>query len=573
MRWKPLLVALLATTFVATACAPSENWDDPKWIAYAMKHNHPKSFSAYMALDDEQRLELLPEVIAAYDANKYQKESLRAMLTVNDSRTVDTYKNALERADDKLSLLGARGLVQEKANGSTDLIAERLKTVTDEQSFLGFMESIEEAPTSKAVEVAATIAQRPAAKVGGADTVAAACRIMRNARNLNEDVVQGIALGLVNFTAQPYNDPMQECQITAIQHAQEVIPALIDIYSGKNDRANDLVKQQGFSDAVARMRAAQVLGRIRDHKANDAIRAWLKADHPVPQSELQSMTLEEQQNWYDNHGQLFEISATALGYERNSADRELLNNLVTADGKYLQNYRAWFKLSEGAEMGLRQSAANALISLGDEAGTKKLLWAEAKDGHIGRGSQQTDTLYHLNVLHAIGRIAQKGDIATFKTVFKAQPERWYHEFRSLYGYFAIAEACGDDMQCRYKLILDPKPILEGADVKAWIADEKEERRDALQESLKGAIRAGGVWQIAMLGQDAKASTLLMDVLDNGPETGQTAAVEALWYCKKWDSSLSQRLQKWIDKKNESPDKRAWKEIIKSLEALKEVSKI
>lgn len=572
MKPKYLILATLMAVFLVTGCTPSQDWDDPKWIAHAMKHNHPRAFSAYMALDDDQRLELLPNVIEVYNANMQQREALRALLTVSDSRVIEVYHNALARADDQLALLGARGLVQEGANDAGGEIAERLKSVTTEDTFLGFVEALGKSnPSTETIEVIAGVAQRPADKIGGVSTVKAACDIMAQAQSASPEIVRGIVIGLVNFTARPNEDPVHECEMAAIAHKDAVLEALVELYNGENERANAIVKEQGFSDATARMRAAMVLGHLKNHGANDAIRGWLKTRQTVARAQLESMRLEEQQAWYDNHGQLFEISVKALSYERNAKDAALLRSLMDPNGN-LKNFESWFALSEGAELGLRQAAATALVGVSQDKTSRDLLWKDAREGRIARGSEQTDTLYHLNVLHALGRIATTGDLASFKRAVAAQPERWTHEFRSLYGYFVLGEACENDLQCRKDFVLDPDELMDRKDVKAWIAAEDEERREGLTKALRHAIQAGGVWQIAILGGDEAASAMLVDLLKKGPEVAQTAVPEALLFCRSWADTVSEDLTAWIEENKRSNRLSGWSGLRSLLEVVAELSK-
>lgn len=571
MKFRRGMVALAAAALLVTACKPSEDWEDPKWIAYAMKHNHPKVFPAYMALDDDLRQELLPNVIESFNSNQQQREALRALLTVEDARNLDVFRNALARPDDELSLLGARGLVQMGDTASGGAIAERLRTVTTPQAFLGFVEALESFTAPEAVDAVATIVQRPAERIGGVATVKAACRMMERTSQSTDEIVQGITFGLVNFRAQPYEDAMRECEMAALVHKEAIVPALVELYSGDNERANEHVRSMGFSDAPARMRAAMIMAHLRNNEANSAIRQWLRTEQTVPRSELAAMSLQEQQNWYDNHGQLFEISVNTLAYERNPEDRELMRSLVTPDGE-LRNFRAWFSLSEGAELGLRQAAAAGLVSVAN-ASDKAFLWNEARAGDIGRGTEQTDTLYHLNVIHSLGRIATKGDLASFRTAFNAQPERWKHEFRALYGYFVLGEVCGDDMECRSNYVLDPSPLMERADVQAWIASETDERRERLTESLQSAIQAGGVWQIALLGGDAAAADLLTNILRKGPEVAQTAVPEALLYCRSWGPNVSEQLELWLKETEQRTNVPGWPEMRHLVKVIAHLSEV
>lgn len=570
MKAKALLVATMMALLVVTACTPAENWDDPKWISHAIKHNHPKAFGAYMKLDDKERVELLPNVIDAYNANLQQREALRAMLTVRDARTAEVYENALARADDRVALLGARGLIREGVNGADAKVAERLRSVTTEETFLGFIEALEaSAISTESAEVIAGVVQRPADKIGGVPTVQAACRLLAQAPRASEEIIKGISIGLVNFSAKSSEDPMHACELAALAHRKSMVDALVELFNGENERANELAKDQGFSDASVRMRGAMVLGHLRNHDANNAIRTWLKSKHNVSRSKLGSMKLEEQQAWYDNHGQLFEIAVKSLSYERNPKDADLLRSLVDPNGE-LQNFKSWFALSEGAEMGLRQAAATALVGVSQDKKTKDALWKDAREGKIARGGEQTNTLYHLNVIHALGRIASEGDLQAFKSAFNAQPNRWKHEFRSLYGYFVLGEACGNRVECRKDFVLNPNPLMEREDVKAWIDEEDEGRREQLTQNLQSAIQAGGVWQIAMFGGDASASQLLVEILKNGKQVAQTAVPEALLYCNPWAETISQDLSAWIED-NKRNRISGWSNLRSLLEIIAELS--
>lgn len=571
MKLRGMLAAAMMALLLITACTPSENWDDPKWIAHAIKHNHPKAFGAYMKLEDKERVELLPNVIDAYNANLQQREALRAMLTVHDARNIEVYENALARADDRVALLGARGLIREGVNNADTTIAERLKSVTTEETFLGFIEALEKSKIStETADVIANVIQRPADKIGGVPTVRAACRMLAQAPKATEDVVRGISIGLVNFSAKSSDDPIHACELAAIAHKNQMIESLVELFNGENERANEMAKEQGFSDASVRMRGAMVLGHLRNHQANNAIRTWLQTKQTVSRAKLGSMKLEEQQAWYDNHGQLFEIAVKALSYERNPKDADLLRSLVDPNGA-IQNFKAWFALSEGAEMGLRQAAATALVGVSQDKKTKDALWKDARDGKIARGGEQTNTLYHLNVLHALGRIASDGDLQAFRTAFNAQPNRWKHEFRSLYGYFVLGDACGTRVDCRQEHVLNPDKLMEREDVKAWIAEEDDERQEQLARSMRDAIQAGGVWQIAMYGGDAEASRILVDILRNGKEVSQTAVPEALLYCNPWSETISEDLNAWIadNKKNRIS---GWSNLRSLLEVIAELSK-
>src|SRR5690606_15756328 len=132
-----------------------------------------------------------------------------------------------------------------------------------------------------------------------------------------------------------------------------------------NERANAHLRSINMSIAAGQLRAALVLAHMKNDDANDAIRAYFRQDHVIPTRELADMSLEEQQNWYNNNGQVFDFSARALAYVRNENDRELLRSLLDMDGE-LGNFSSWFTLSEGAEIGLRQAAITALVTIAND---------------------------------------------------------------------------------------------------------------------------------------------------------------------------------------------------------------
>lgn len=535
--------SILAVTLLTVGCKPAEDWKDPKWIAYALEHNHPKAIGAYGALDDAQKLEILPQIIAAYNANTQQREVLRAIQTVDDPRTVDVFRNALLKTDDDLAVLGARGLAARGVAGAAPEIADRLRSMTTPGTFLGMVESIEKLDAGAGVGVMSSLLQRPADKIGGVPVVEAGCRILEKTNDTTDAIVESIILGMVNFTARPYQDPMGACEKALLKHVDGMSEAIRDLYLGKNERANELVRNQGFSDAPARIRAAIVMSRLRTEELNGAFRQFLGSRYRINAQEFDPMTTEQQMAFYDNMGQLFEISVKGLSYSRNPQDRELIRSLVDPSGG-LTNFGELTRLGTTGEVGYRQAAATALVAVATPA-DRTFLWNEATSATVSRGGSQAATLYHLNVIHGLGRIAQKGDVANFRRAFNAQPEQWRHEFRAQYGYFAVGEACDKDLDCLTKAALNPEEVVARADVQAWIQEVPEDRQATLTQHLGLAVQSGAVWQIAMHHGDAAASAALVKILKEGTEGAVSMVPEALLHCREYAPSVSGDIQEWL----------------------------
>ena len=535
---------MLAITLLTFGCRPSEDWNDPKWITYALEHNHPKALGAYGALEDAQKLEALPAVIAAYNANTQQRDVLRALQTVDDPRTVDVFRNALLKTDDDLAVLGARGLAARGVAGSAPEIADRLRSVSSPGAFLGMVESIETLDPGAGVGVMASLLQRPAERIGGVPVVKAGCRILEKTSQTTEEIVDSIVLGMVNFTARPYVDPMPECENAALRHVDGMNSAISELYLGKNERANDLVRAQGFSDAPARLRGAIYMSHLRTEELNAAYRQFLGSRFQINAGEFDAMTTEQQMAYYDNMGQLFEISVKGLSYSRNPEDRALIRSLVDPAGG-LTNFAALTRLGTTGEVGYRQAAATALVAVGN-ASDKSFLWNEATSATVSRGGVQGATLYHLNVIHALGRIAAKGDMANFRRAFNAQPSQWQHEFRGQYGYFAVGEACDRDLECLTNAALNPDSIVEREDVQAWIQEDREDRREMLTQMMGLAVQSGAVWQIAMYHPDAAGSKALVRVLTEGGEGAIAIVPEALLHIRDYDASVTPEIEAWLE---------------------------
>jgi hypothetical protein len=182
-----------------------------------------------------------------------------------------------------------------------------------------------------------------------------------------------------------------------------------------------------------------------------------------------------------------------------------------------------------AEMGLRQAAADALVTLGNSQDRDKL-WEYAKSGDIGRGSERIDTLFHLNMLHVLGRTPKTGELAKFQDAAEAQPERFKREILPLVGYYIAGEQC-DSLECWAGILESADEVVAHEAAQAAInfeaesdddAEEPAEGADAAEEQgVPDEMKAAREDSVRSAAQTAAVWTLILEYGD------QPAAQEAL----------------------------------------------
>lgn len=503
-----------------------------------MSKGDDSAFHYIGRLEKEQQRELVPALVDVYNSNTMQKESLRALLSVPDERAEPVFRNALDRTDDSLAVFGARGLAELNSENASLAIAQRIQRITDKSQYSGFFEALEKVPSSEAIDTVASVLMRKADQIGGVGTVRMGCRIIGSIDEPSDAGIDALIFSLVNFNPLPYDDAVRTCEFALIKHLDQAWSDVVQLYQGDNQRVNSHLASLDYNTATGQLRAAMIFWHTRDARSADPIRQWLQADHPVPEDEIASMTLEEQQTWYSNHGQLFEISTKALGNLRRNQDRELLAGLASAEtDSALYKFRRWFGLSQMAEMGLRQAAADALVTIGNGE-DRSTLWQYAESGDIGRGEERVDTLFHLNMMHVLGRTPKSGELARFQTALDMQPEKFKGEIYPLAGYYIAGDLCSD-VAC-WKSILEnadrvveheaaqvainyespdsgdaPEQAAEGDE--AAPADEglNDELRAAREESIRSGAQTAAVWTLVLTyGEQADAQAALADALSH-----------------------------------------------------------
>ncbi len=528
-RTLSLLLSGMITIGLLAACGMKEDWTNPKYVGKQIEAGNEKGLREFQRLDDEGRAACVPSLIRAYNNNLMQREVVRALVSAPDERAGDVFRSALARPDDAIAALGARGLAAINDTSSSQAIAERLGAVTTPTEFAPFLDALAVVPTDEALTVVSRTLLRPASRIGGIQTIRKGCGLLGRAQTPNDEIIEALVFSMVNFVPQPYQDAINECELAILAHADTALPKLVETYNGQNARTNDHLRSLDYPVVVARLRAALALSHIDSDAASEAIRGFFNTPQEVPFGDLASMNVQQQQNWYSNRGQLFQVSARGLGYRNTEANIAMLRSLEnTGEEMALNNFTDWFQLSEGAEVGLRQSVHEALMIGGHEQ-DRELLWQRAESGEVARGGSRSDVMLRINTLHYVGRTARVGEIPRYEQVVAAQPERWRGEFESLRAYFVLAEQCTDDVACYGQRIADPSPVLEDERIATMLAGiENEQAQTMTRNGVTAAINAGAIWTLATrLKANPAAGTTLLGHIGHGDMQTRLAVGEAL----------------------------------------------
>ena len=500
------LLAALALALVLS-CGRREDWGDPAFVVYRMSLGDPQAFAVFQDLTEDQRRTVIPELVRMYNNSVRREQVLQLLLPLQDNRAKEVYLNALQRDDDREAALGARGLASLEDRQSSAAIAQRLLQATQRESFAPFLEALHVLPSPQAGEAAATLLRRPAARIGGVGNVRAACRLLRLVDEISDDMARGLVFGLVNLQQAPPDDPMNVCEITILHHGEDVIPRLVEMHRGENAEINEHLRSIQFPLVSGKLRAAAVLATLGRPAGADAVTAWFAQEHPVPRTELAAMSIPAQQEWYNTHGEFFQMNVIVLQRTGRPADLETLRRLEsTGEGRWLNHFETWFQLSDGSEVGLRQAVHEALMKIGEDA-DRALLWERARTGTVGRGGVRTNSMLRLNALHYVGRTARPGEVPAYEAALRAQPAAQQLQFQPHRAYFVLADTCADDTACYGRHLRDPNSLLSNDALQAILAGiERDADRDAMERALRNNVRYGAIWQLGTRLKSAPGAT-------------------------------------------------------------------
>lgn len=501
------VVALaLVVAGLALACSPKEDWRDPAWVGYRMGIGDDRAFSEFTRLTPEQKRELVPRLIEVYNDGIRRESALVSLIEVGDQRGREVFLAALQRPNDREASLGARGLATIGDTASATAIAQRLTQVSSPDAYAPFLESLLAIPTPQAAEVVAGMLLRPAGRIGGINSVRNGCRLLAQVDDPSDEMIQAMVFSLVNFIPQPYEDAINECELALLEHGDRAVPALAEVLRGENQRVREHLTSIEYPPVTGQLRAARVLSRRGSPAVIAAFDAFFTTDNPVPRADMMDLPVQVQQDWYSTFGQLFDIGVKTYARRGNDHDRQMLRSLEQpGEGQALSNFSQWLNLSDGAEVGFRQAAQEAMAII-NHPEDRAFLIERAVSGRTGRGGVRTDVMMRINVLHYVGRTARGDEMATFNRIVAAQPEAWRSQFEPLRAYFLVAARCGDDASCYGDLIDSPGIMAEDDAFAATLAAfERDEERDAMSRGIQSATRQAAVWQLALVHRDNPAA--------------------------------------------------------------------
>jgi hypothetical protein len=532
-----------ALSLALVACTPPPDWTSPEYIGSQIVKGDERAFAELSRLTPEQQKSVAPRLIEAYNAGVLPNRAIESLVPLADPTAKAAFEAALTKSDDMLASLAARGLAELNDTASAPAIAKRLGEVTTDEAFAGFFEALEKLPSQQAADGLAAVMMRPAAKLGGAGRVRSGCRALAASPSPSDAVLDALVFSTVNFTPQPFNDPFADCELALLKFKEASIPKLVEVFKGNNQKVNDHLKELKYPVVTGQLRAAAALAHSR--AASAALTEYVSAPRPVPRAELASMSIEDQQNYFSNSGQLFDMVVKGLAWAGGEANVATIRRLEsTGEGSLLVNFEDWFGLSAGAEVGLRQSVHEALSIVGNDD-DRKLLWQRAEAGTVGRGGDNSNGLLRTNVLHFLGRTARPGEMAAFDKVLAAQT-RFRSSFTPLRLYFALADKCQADVACLSGALKDPVATLNDPALKAIV--------DAVTDAAEKApftnaattnVRVGSIWQLGLrIGGDAGVGALL-DNLGDGNIDSRIDIGSVLLYAAKFPADAGTKLDAGI----------------------------
>jgi hypothetical protein len=561
--------SLVAGLFAASGCTPAVDWTSPQYIASQMSVGSDQAFAEYTRLTREQQLEIAPTLVDLYNRNFRRERALQALLAAQAEAGRDVFRAALQESD-TLAAVGARGLASIGDRESAALIARRLGEVTTSEAYPAFLEALQEIPTAEAGDVVAEILMRPAPRIGGVNTVRGGCTFLAKVEDPSDAVIDALVFGLVNFIPEPFEDALSECELGLMAHEGRSVPKLLAVLNGENTTVTTHLRNLRYRAIVGQLRAIAVLAHIANDAALVGITAFVSRPYEVPMIELRDMPVAEQQNWYDQSGQLFTQVAWLLAYHGGADALALARRLEATDApeSLLANFTDLFALSAGAEFGLRTAIHEVLGKIGEDA-DRELLWTRATSGTVSRGGNAFSIELRKNALHFLGRAARPGEFARYEALVAAQPENARVNYSLHRGYFVLAERCGDDVACYALAITDTSAVMADEAIQAGINQYSGAEANMMRNAFEANVRNAAVWQLAVrFGTNPAAGAALAANLGHPSAETRTAIGDALLVIDSVPADLGAQIDALIEaeSQNRSPQARAYRHQLRVVKA-------
>ena len=557
---------------LAASCTPEEDWSSAEYIQYRLELSDPEAFRRLEHLEPADQATLVPALIEVYNSGLRKEESLRALVSIGDERAKDIFLSGLQATDDSLAALAARGLANLGDSSSATAVAQRLAQVTQHEAYAGFLDALKLIPTPQAADVIAAMMMRPAERIGGINTVRQGCTILGSVANPSDDVLNALVYGLVNFVPEPFQDALHECELALLAHGDAPVAKLGEVLREQNPTVNTRLTSMNYNTVVGALRAGAVLSHNGSEAAQAVLLSWFGTQREIPVAELEAMSAEEAVAWYDHHGQLFTVAAQGLAYANSEATRDALRRLESVAGEtsMLTNFQIWFQLSAGAEFGLRTIVQEGLMKVGSDE-DRELLWTRAAEGTVptARG-EYFQIEFRKNALHYVGRTARADELERFTTTINAQSQPI--QFLMHLGYFALAAACGDDVNCYVTALSDTSAATTHESVTTALGGiEDEATRNQAMAGITQNARTGAVWQLALrFGSDAAAQNALVSNLENQSMAARFETVEALHFVEALPADAGARFDAFLEAEADStaPQARELRHAVRLLKSMR-----
>ena len=481
-------------------------------------------------------------IVEVYNGGLRQEDALRALVAAGNPAAKDVFLAALERSDDSLAALGARGLAAIGDEASAAAVAQRLSTVTQHEAYAAFLDALQAIPTPQAADVVAELLFRPAPRIGGINTVRAGCKMLGLVERPSKQVMNALAFGLVNFIPQPFSDALNDCELALIAHGDLAVAPLLRMMNGEDQRVNTHLRSVQYPDSVGQLRGGAVLAHLGTPAAVQALNAWFGSEKALPE-ELLRMEIAQQQQWYEQQGQLFTMAVEGLAIAQTPETVQTLRGLerIEGDGALLGNFQGWLGLSNGAEFGMRTAVHEALSQVGNDE-DREMLWDRAESGSVSRGGRAFTREIRANALHFVGRTARPDELERYEAVVAEQDNA--AAFLTHRAYFVMAQQCGEDVDCYNARVTDASPVLEEESIAAMIAEQPEgQARDIFVASLAANASSGALWQLALR---LNASEKLLEHLDHDSTQMRFNVGKALLVTPNLPAGTAAAVQAFID---------------------------
>jgi hypothetical protein len=548
---KVCLAALIVSGSLTGAGCRAENWADPQYVAEEILVGNEKAFQKLGDLDGSGQAACVPALIQAYEQNLNRDRVLETLIEYADPRSRDLLVEILNGDFDDRAAMAARALAAMGDEASAALIAERLLRTSDRQQFPEFFSALKQLPAAGAADAVARILEVRAERVGGSTTVRDGCQILGAAPNPSESTLRALSFSLVNIvpTDGQGGDSFDPCEIALLGHGDAAVPALTEMFNGRYEAANNLLRELNFHPIGAQRRAAAALSDLHSDAAVASLTAWLQTPHQAPMEELAMMDVSRQQEWFQLSGQTFEAAVRGLGHRHSAADMAVLRRLeaIEAPESLLVNFQSWFPLSIAAESSLR-SFVYEQLGLHGNATDRELMWMRASTAAVANGNALVASSLRAEIVLWLGRRAAPEDLARYDALLAevalTTPIEGQTSLISRRPYFLVPSVCGNDVNCLIGLIdnqesvladqvfqnlftsittaAEVPPVVDPAEGSAQALIEEGLRRqreraaatvESFRSELNAATREAAILQLGLrFGSDPTAQAKLLDLI-------------------------------------------------------------